>query len=72
MSAKRWIDIRTATRAEMELAAAHHRNKILGLCQQLKTDIDSYNDNTNDGAPIVVVFDFTKDLEELELATVTA
>jgi hypothetical protein len=67
-----WADIRNASRDHMELALQQRRQQILGDCKQLKVDVDSYNDNQNTGEPIQMVFDFTYDLEELELARMTA
>ena len=61
-----WDDIRTASREHMSIAFQQRREQIVGDCRHLKTDIESYNDNQNDGAPIQMVFDFTEDLEELE------
>lgn len=61
-----WADIRTADREHMEIAFQQRRQQIVGDCRQLKTDIDSYNDNRNTGLPIQTSFDFTLDLEELE------
>lgn len=61
-----WDDIRTAARPHMAIAFQQRRQQIVGDCRQLKTDVDSYNDNRNEGAPIQVVFDFTYDIEELE------
>lgn len=63
-----WEDIRSATRQHMELAFQQRRQQILGDCKQLKTDADSYNENYNFAEPIQMVFDFTEDLAELELA----
>jgi hypothetical protein len=60
-----WDDIRTATREHMEIAFQQRRQQIVGDCRQLKTDIDSYNDNRNPDLPIQTSFDFTLDLEEL-------
>lgn len=62
-----WADIHTAPREHMEAAFAQRRRQIVFDCAQLKTDIDSYNDNQNEGPPIQGVFDFTYDLEEMEL-----
>jgi len=63
-----WDDIRTAPRTHMELAFAQRRNQIVGDCRQLKSDVDSYND-ARPGEPLVqMVFDFTKDLAEIEAA----
>jgi hypothetical protein len=63
-----WADIRTATPTHMERAFGQRRKQILGDCRQLKADVDSYNDNRQPEEPIQVVFNFTKDLEELEAA----
>ena len=61
-----WDDIRTADRDHMQIAFQQRRNQIVGDCRQLKTDVDSYNDNTNSEGPIQMVFDFRDDLIELE------
>lgn len=63
-----WADIRTATREHMEIAFQQRRQQILGDCRQLKNDVGSYNDNYNSGQPLQMVFDFTDDLAEDELA----
>lgn len=65
-----WADMRDKsprTRKHMEIACQNRRNGIVGDCRQLKTDIDSYNENYNPGEPIQYCFDFTDDLAELEL-----
>ncbi len=64
-----WADIRTATRDHMEAAFQQRRQQIVSDCRQLKIDVDSYNQNHNEGRPIQTIFDFRLDLEELELAT---
>lgn len=61
-----WADIRTAGRRHMEVAFQQRRQQIVGDCRQLKTDVDSYNDNATPAKPIQMVFDFTQDLAELE------
>jgi hypothetical protein len=61
-----WDDIRTAPRYHMEVSFAHRRNHILGECHQVKTDVDSFNDNHATEIPIQMVLDFTKDVAELE------
>ncbi|HUV04019.1 MAG TPA: hypothetical protein VMX94_02810 [Armatimonadota bacterium] len=61
-----WDDIRTADRQHMAIAFQQRRQQIVGDCRQLKTDVDSYNENRNDGVPINLVLDFTQDVEELE------
>jgi hypothetical protein len=67
-----WEDIRTATRKHMEIAFQQRRQQILGDCRQLKTDVDSYNDNFSSVNPIQMIFDFTDDLAELELVRLAA
>jgi hypothetical protein len=68
-----WEDIRTAAPEHIQIAFQQRRQQIVGDCRQLKTDVDSYNDNTNLGTPIQLVLDFTDDVAELEvLATIDA
>ena len=55
-------------REHMEVAFQQRRQQILGDCRQLKRDVDSYNDNYNKGEPLQMVFNFTDDLAEDELA----
>ena len=62
-----WEDIRSASREHMEIAFQQRRQQILGDCRQLKTDVDSYNENYSTVDPIQMVFNFTEDLAELEL-----
>ncbi len=62
-----WDDIRTASREHMQIALQQRRQQIVGDCHQLKLDVDSYNENKNDGIPIQMVFDFTIDLIEMEM-----
>ena len=54
----------------MEAAFQQRRQQIVADCRQLKVDVDSYNHNQNVGRPIQMVFDFSLDLAELELAGV--
>ena len=61
-----WDDIRTASRDHMRAAFQTRRRQIVGDCHQLKTDVDSYNDNYNPGQQIPMIFDFTQDLQELD------
>lgn len=67
-----WDDIRTASHKHMERAFQQRRKQILGDCNQLKNDIDSYNENRLPPKPIQVVFDFTVDLEEISFARKSA
>jgi len=64
-----WADIRTAPRNHMETAFRQRRGQILGECRQLKSDVDSYNQNASLVNPIPMVFDFTYDLAEMEAVT---
>jgi len=59
-----WADIRTASREHMSIAFQQRRQQIVGDCKQLKTDLDSFNENRNMHDPIQMIFDFTYDLEE--------
>ena len=61
-----WDDIRTASRAHMEVAFAQRRNAIVGDCKQLKADVDCYNDRNPASPPIQLVLDFTRDVQEWE------
>lgn len=60
-----WADIFTAPREHMQRAFAQRREQVVNDCRQLKTDVDSYNENLNSEHPIQMVFDFTDDLAEL-------
>jgi hypothetical protein len=61
-----WEDIRTAPRRHMEIAFQQRRQQVVGDCKQLKTDMDSYNENHNPGKAIQLSFNFTNDIEEWE------
>ena len=67
-----WADIRTDEPKYMQIALQQRRQQILGDCHQLKTDVDSYNQNWNPGRKIQMVFDFTTDLAEYDGAGNTA
>ena len=64
-----WDDIRTAPRDHMEVALQQRRLQIVGDCKQLKTDMDSYNQNSCPHERIQMVFDFTDDLADREHST---
>lgn len=64
-----WDDIRTAVREHMEVALQQRRAQVVGDCKQLKTDMDSYNENKCPDDPIQMVFDFTDDLADAEHST---
>ena len=59
-----WDDIRYATRDFMARAFQLRRRQIVGDCKQLKTDVDSFNDNRQGERPIQLVLDFTDDVIE--------
>lgn len=63
-----WDDLRTAVPKHMEVAFQQRRHHILGECKQLKNDVDSYNENRKPPTPIQMIFNFSLDLEEIELA----
>lgn len=63
-----WDDIRTADHKHIEVALKQRRNHIVSECKQLKNDVDYYNETRNPPQPIQMVFNFTLDLEEMELA----
>ena len=50
----------------MQIAFQQRRQQIVGDCRQLKTDVDSFNDNRSKDKPIPMIFNFTYDLMELE------
>jgi pyridoxine/pyridoxamine 5'-phosphate oxidase len=63
-----WADLRFASRDHLEIAFKQRRGQIVADCHQLKTDVDSYNENFNTGRPIQMSFDFTLDLVEIDAA----
>ena len=67
-----WADIRTAPRNHMDTAFRQRRGQILGECRQLKSDVDSYNQNATPDHPIPMVLDFTNDLAEEEALVASA
>ena len=48
----------------MAVSFAQRRRLIVGECDQLKIDLDSYNQNANKSRPIQMSFDFAPDLAE--------
>jgi hypothetical protein len=61
-----WADIETATPEHMRLSFQQRRRSCFGDVKQLKTDIDSFNENNNTGPQIQMSFDFDQDLREME------
>ena len=64
-----WDDIRSASREFIERAFQLRRRQIVGDCKQLKTDVDSFNDNRPEQAPIQLLLDFTDDVAEANQPT---
>lgn len=67
-----WADIRTAPAQHMQIAFMQRRQQIVGECRQLKSDVDSYNENRKPEKPIQMTMNFTVDLLELEAAAQVA
>ena len=61
-----WHDMQTASPEHMRMAFQQRRRGIEGDCKQLKTDVESFNENHNTDPAIQMSFDFTEDLAELE------
>ena len=62
-----WYDMRTAEPDVMKRSFQQRREQNIADNYQLKVDCDSYNENYNTGEQIHLIFDYTDDLEELEL-----
>jgi hypothetical protein len=67
-----WIDMEDPNlkHEEAELALRYGRKLISGDCKQLKTSVDSYNDNNTHGKYIEISFNFSEDMAESEQPTV--
>lgn len=61
-----WADW-NSPRELLEISLQQRREQIVGDCRQLKTDVDSFNDNWSQGQMIQLSLDFTEDVEELEI-----
>jgi hypothetical protein len=61
-----WADIESAPPEHMKLSLQQRRRGVFGDVKQLRTDMDSYNENNNPGPPIQMSFDFDQDLREME------
>lgn len=65
----KWTNKHVATHDFMVVSFQQTRRRIVDDCVRLKTDIDSYNENENmNGEPIQTSFNFTRDVEEKEIA----
>jgi hypothetical protein len=65
-----WDDITMARPEHMQMSFQQRRGLVRSDCHQLKTDADSYNTNWNTGQQILLSYDFTEDMEEMEQSTV--
>jgi hypothetical protein len=63
-----WADIDNAPRSFMEKSFGQRRKAIADDCFQVKQDVDHFNDENSDEAPIQIVLDFTDDVAEMEAA----
>ena len=59
-----WDDIRSGNRDHFLISVQNRRQQIVGDCLQLKTDVDSFNENNNPGAAIQLILDFSDDVVE--------
>lgn len=62
-----WGDMRFVGREHMQRSFQQRRRYIVSDCRQLKSDVDSYNENWNREASIQISFNFVADLEEEEI-----
>ena len=62
-----WADIEEASADHMQLSFQQRRMQILGDCHQMKNDVDSYNENYNNGTQLQFSYNFEEDLLELSM-----
>jgi hypothetical protein len=60
----RWCDIETASPDQMRASVQHRRQQMVADAKQLKTDVDSYNENNPHGAEIQLHLNLTYDVIE--------
>lgn len=65
-----WSDLRNAPEDFMKLSFSQRRKQISSDCRQLKTDVDSFNENRNPKEPYQLVLDFANDVAEMEIANI--
>ncbi|HUX86238.1 MAG TPA: hypothetical protein VMW65_04490 [Chloroflexota bacterium] len=65
-----WTDIRDDNADYMKIALSQRRQQIVGDCRQLKSDLDSFNENWNGTKTLQLCFDFTDDLAEFAAGAV--
>ncbi len=61
-----WDDHRTMPHTFAERSFQQRRQQIVGDCKQLKLDVDSYNDRSEEPKKIQLVLNFTYDIAEDE------
>jgi hypothetical protein len=59
-----WDDIRSGNREHFKISTQQRRQQVVGELCQLKTDVDSFNENNNLGEAIQLILDLTYDVEE--------
>ena len=59
-----WCDIESASPDQMRSSFTYRRDKMVSEGVQLKTDVDSYNDNNKEGVQIQLSLNLTYDVEE--------
>jgi hypothetical protein len=59
-----WDDIRSGNRDHFLVSTQQRRQQVVGELCQLKTDVDSFNENNNRGESIQLVLDFSDDVNE--------
>lgn len=59
-----WDDIRSGNRDHFLISVQQRRQQIVADCLQLRTDVDSFNENNNLGAAVQLILNFTPDVEE--------
>jgi hypothetical protein len=64
-----WDDITTATPEHMQMSLQQRLNMARADCFHHKQEADSYNENWNTGKQLKFSYDFTEDLEEMEMPT---
>jgi hypothetical protein len=64
-----WSDITDAPPEHMKTSLQQRRSYIVGDCLQLKTDLDSYNENNNPSIEVQLSFNFSEDVAEREMPT---
>jgi hypothetical protein len=61
-----WVDMQEANEDQAEKAFQYGRKMIVDDCHQLKTGVDSYNENNPHGAYVEMTFDFRDDMAEMD------